>query len=512
MTRHQTALALAVFAATAILGVLARPLLPIDETRYLAVAWEMRIDRSFLVPHLNGALYADKPPLLFWLINLVWAISGVSETAARLVAPAFGLGTVAATSLLGRRLWPDDPLVGGRAAVILAGFGSFAVFAGLTMFDAMLALAVVLGLLALLWARSSLWGWVAFGVALALGGFSKGPVILIHLLPVALLMPLWSDARWGRTLGGAGLAILVGLAIIALWLVPALAVGGPDYRNAVLWEQHAGRVTESFAHERPWWYFLAILPLLLWPWAWSPGLLRALPRLDPRGDRGLRLCLIWAGATLLLFSLISGKQTHYLLPTLAAAALIFARALGAERFAGLRALLAAAVPAMAGLGMIAAAAGLYPVGRIENLAAPAWAAALAGLSLLAVAAVALLRLRGSGLVFLASGTLLVASILFAFGAPGRVYSPDPMATLLAPHDSGGVAIAGSAYHGEFSFAARLTRPVVELANRAEAEAWLAANPDGVVIARADRDDGPATPPTTVVTFRDRPYGVWGPTR
>ena len=33
------------------------PPLPIDETRYLAVAWEMRSTGEFLVPHLNGALY-----------------------------------------------------------------------------------------------------------------------------------------------------------------------------------------------------------------------------------------------------------------------------------------------------------------------------------------------------------------------------------------------------------------------------------------------------------------------
>jgi hypothetical protein len=45
------------------------PVLPIDETRYLAVAWEMRLHGDFLVPHLNGAPYSDKPPLLFWLIN-----------------------------------------------------------------------------------------------------------------------------------------------------------------------------------------------------------------------------------------------------------------------------------------------------------------------------------------------------------------------------------------------------------------------------------------------------------
>ena len=57
-------------------GLALRPPLPVDETRYLAVAWEMWRDGNFLVPHLNGEAYSHKPPLLFWLINLGWGYSG----------------------------------------------------------------------------------------------------------------------------------------------------------------------------------------------------------------------------------------------------------------------------------------------------------------------------------------------------------------------------------------------------------------------------------------------------
>ena len=31
-----------------------RPILPIDETRYISVAWEMWLDKNWLVPHING--------------------------------------------------------------------------------------------------------------------------------------------------------------------------------------------------------------------------------------------------------------------------------------------------------------------------------------------------------------------------------------------------------------------------------------------------------------------------
>ena len=74
-------------AALAALQLWLRPLLPVDETRYLAVAWEMWWRGDFLLPWLNGEPYSHKPPLLFWLIHALWALFGVSELAARF--PAF---------------------------------------------------------------------------------------------------------------------------------------------------------------------------------------------------------------------------------------------------------------------------------------------------------------------------------------------------------------------------------------------------------------------------------------
>ena len=37
-----------------------------DEARYAEVAREMLLTGEYLVPHLNGDLYTQKPPLQFW--------------------------------------------------------------------------------------------------------------------------------------------------------------------------------------------------------------------------------------------------------------------------------------------------------------------------------------------------------------------------------------------------------------------------------------------------------------
>ena len=48
-----------------------RPLLPVDETRYMSVAWEAHVRGDSLVSHLNSETYAHKPPLLAHQCRLV---------------------------------------------------------------------------------------------------------------------------------------------------------------------------------------------------------------------------------------------------------------------------------------------------------------------------------------------------------------------------------------------------------------------------------------------------------
>ncbi|TPE51032.1 ArnT family glycosyltransferase [Amaricoccus solimangrovi] len=499
--RDRTWIALLAFGLVAVLGVFARPVLPVDETRYLAVAWETWLHGNWLVPRLNGAPYAHKPPLLFWLINLVWSMTGVSDIPARLVAPAAGFASIWATSRLARALWPGDPGIGGRAAMILAGTSVFTLYAGLTMFDTLLGLAVLGGVFAILRGGQTRRGWIGLGVALAAGGIAKGPVILIHLLPVALAAPLWAGIPARRMLTGLGLAIATGVALIALWLVPAAVLGGPEYRAAVLWTQTAGRVSSSLGHARPWWFFLPLVPALLWPFGWSPTLWRRLAGLAPRTDRSLRLPLIWAGSALVLFSIVSGKQAHYLVPTLPAVALILARAAGETRFP---ARLAAAPLVVIGLACLGAALGLVG-GDAAILLRPRLLAALIGLGFLGCAWLAW-RLRGTDLLWVGLLPLVLVNLLFLYGAPGRIYDPVPIASFIAPADGAGIAVLGDEYNGEFTFAARLRNPVATLTPDA-AGAWLAADPGRVLVARRDRP-APAGEPAFGVVYRGHPYGVW----
>ena len=76
-----------------------------DETRYASVAWEMWLRGDFLVPYINGEPYSHKPPLLFWLIHLGWALFGVNDWWPRLVAPLCALGSVPLLLKMEKLLW-----------------------------------------------------------------------------------------------------------------------------------------------------------------------------------------------------------------------------------------------------------------------------------------------------------------------------------------------------------------------------------------------------------------------
>lgn len=504
---HPVALAIGFLLLTTVLGLLLRPLAPIDETRYLAVAWEMHTTGDWLVPTKNFALYSDKPPLLFWVINLVWLVTGVSGFAARLVGPAFACLAIWLVAQLARRLWPQDTGACGRAALALAGTAVFALSGSLTMFDVPLTVAVLCGLIALDTTQpQGWWSWTGFGAAIAMGVLTKGPVILFHLLPAALLLPLWSQngIRWRQLPVRLGFALAVALGLITLWLVPAAITGGPSWREAVLWHQSAGRLAESFAHARPWWWYLALLPVLGFPLIWSPALWRAGWQTSWRQDRGLRLCLIWVGTALFLFSLTSGKQLHYLVPELPALALIAARLGRRSPDFGLQPAVVAA--SLAALAAVVAGLGPLPL-QLRTLFDPA-GALLAWAFLVAALCVLAIRWRGAaGAMILSLGLLLATNLLIGTTKTAQIYDAARIGARLAAQQSGGLAFTGGPYHAEFNFSARLTQPVTALPDRDALVAWADLHPQGLITGQTD-GFAPNWPPRETILFRNRDYGIW----
>jgi 4-amino-4-deoxy-L-arabinose transferase-like glycosyltransferase len=510
---------LAAWALLAFVPLALRPLLPIDETRYATVAWEMWSRGDFLVPHLNGLPYSDKPPLLFWLIQLGWGIFGVDEAWPRLLPALFSLANLFLTAALARRLWPDRPAVARTAPAVLVGLLLWSVFTGMLMFDMLVAFCVLLALLGVeaAWRRGGVLPWLQVGAALGLGILAKGPVVFLAPLLAAVLAPWWGGRRPGwRWWAGLLAAVAVAAGIALSWALPAARAGGPAYANAILFSQTGERVVHSFAHRRPWWWYLAMLPLLLYPYSFWPPLWRALGSLRPRAaDTGTRFCLAWTLPALAVFSLISGKQPHYLLPLFPGFALLAARLLATPEPASAPGRWAA-VPAAAFLLLPASALAAAPL-LARRSGAPPWAGQVgpgAGV-LLGLAALACILFAGR--IFAARPaapsllTLLLIAALFAggSGAIRHAYDVRPAARYLAAAEREGRPIAWAGdYHGQLHFLGRLTRPFQEIPSGA-GEAWLAEHPGGRLVEDLDELPPAAGRPALVQPYRTGVLAIWG---
>ena len=475
------------------------PATPIDETRYLAVAWEMRRSGDLLLLHLNGAPYADKGPLLFWLINFGWLVAGVHVWVVRIGILAASMATLILFDTLARRLHPRGELA-AHATLILAGILFFALFSSAIMFDVVLATCVLIALHGVLDLDARRWrnGTLILALGLGLGLLTKGPVVLLDVGLVALLAPWWSTTAREHKAGWYGcflLGVLGGMAIALIWAIAAYGVQG--FWETIVLRQTVGRVTKSFAHARPIWWYLMVLPLMLLPWTVSLRAPWRAWRDSFVATKAARFGMAWFLPAFVVFCFFSGKQMHYLLPLLPGLALYLAAVLGHEG-ASLRGRLFAVLLLLVGIVLTALpylAANAHDIPVLNRLIRngeltesllllfggvwPLWGlmAIVLGLGLL-MRGRATVSLRSLALSSVAASS--IGMLALAQGV-GPYLDVSAAAMRIAQAQAAGTPIAHLGWHhGLFEFAGRLTQPL-EKVDYANLRTWCVAHPDGEIV-------------------------------
>jgi 4-amino-4-deoxy-L-arabinose transferase-like glycosyltransferase len=418
----------AAFLALYFTAIVFRPLLPIDETRYLTAAWEMYLRHDWFAPlTVNFQPYHHKPPLLFWLVNLSWTVFGVSRWAATIPVVLASMTSVILLGALCKRLVPDLQL---RAQLTLLGMFSFLIYSTAILFDLTLTVFVLAALLTLLaYAKSRRKKYVALlGLWLGLGVLTKGPVAYLYVLFPVLLGPYWAEDSRHRSswyLGALAALVLSFIPVLA-WLIPVLKSSSNEFGYWLVWEQTAGRITGSYAssHDRPVYFYLLVLPVMCLPWLLFPRFWTQLRELRTgfNDHRGIRFLVTWFVPTFIAFSLIGGKQPHYMTPLLPGVAILFAYL-------------------------------------------------LRGLSTRTVQVTAALML----VLFIGGHYAMSKTVMSR-------YDLRPVAAYVAEHRDRDWAYYNR-YRGEFTFMARLQKPVESITSLEALAAWFDAHPDGLAVVR-----------------------------
>ncbi|MDY6952605.1 MAG: glycosyltransferase family 39 protein [Thermodesulfobacteriota bacterium] len=324
-TIHYPALLVMAWLVFFILPIGNRGLWAPDEPRYVQVAWEMWRAKSYFIPLMNGEIYAEKPPLFFWLVILFSKLFSF-ETASRWVSALSALGTILLTYVLGRQI--GNKRLGFTASLVLVTCGLYTWLMTTGNIDTTLTFFTTLSLYFYLkWdsEKKRSFSILAYG-ACGLGILAKGPVALV--IPW-LVYALWEIVKHFR---GEGMSLLhlvwgpfVAMAIVSVWLIPACITAGPEYTQTIIFKQNLGRAVKSFAHVRPWYYYFYTYPFHTLPWfIVFVGALGQFRRVFAGKGSAFSIVVLWLGTVFIFFSLLSGKREGYLLPSFPAFSLIIA--------------------------------------------------------------------------------------------------------------------------------------------------------------------------------------------
>ncbi len=459
---------------------------PLEETRQLAVAWEMWRDSQWWVPQLNGQPYIDHPPLLYWLIHSGWWLLGVDATWPFIVPVVFQALSLFWAGRIGRLLWPHSGMA-TTTVVLLSGLLPWAAISTALIFEFLLTACVLLGMLGLVLSdQGRYWqGTLLLGLAIAGGLLSYGSAILVYLLPVALLAPWWAastQSGWRWSLSTV-MALLLGVGLAALWLLLASQQAGRDYAVAVITQQFYTPVHTLLTGDQPLWGFVPLLPLVFFPWLLWPTAWQALASLSCQ-DRGVKFILAWLVPSFVLLSLNSHKQPQDLLPLLPAFSLLLAWGLLSLPLRQERALL----PAL-GVLIWAGVVSSVPMvaawhGGSEGLTGmhPAWGVVIA---VLAVGIACTRSFWSQRVLLLSSTTLVLVMVIHLSVLRSLTPAYDVRATshYLAELQQQSRPIAHlSRYNGQFHFAGRLTADLTEVYSLRELRTWSRQHPEGWVVA------------------------------
>ena len=348
--------ALALLVVVVWLAVLpSRPLFNPDEGRYAEIPREMLVGGDWVIPHLDGLAYIEKPPLQYWATALCLRIFGTTVFAARLYSALTALGCLACVWWAARRIWSAG--AARRATAVLASLSLYPVIGQLLSLDMSLTffMTAALGgfLVAQAGAPAASRGAMLLAWAAAAGGvLTKGLVAVA--IPAAVLVLYTAIARdwspWRRLHLRLGLPLFLVISVPWYWLAARRL---PDFLEFFFVHEHFARYLTNVAdREEAWWFFVPVF--LAGSLPWTVAGLRVLAtgwrRRGATGEFDASLFLwIWVVFVVGFFSLSDSKLIPYVLPAMPALALL----IGGSPLSVLRrdVLLAAALVLLAGVGL-----------------------------------------------------------------------------------------------------------------------------------------------------------------
>ena len=292
---------------------------PNNELRYLSIIDEALRNGNFFTFTLDGEIYADKPPLSFWLMmagkallggHRMWFLSLLSFVPALVV-------------LMTMEKWVrrEKPSTHQPDALLMLMTGGFFLALAITIrMDMLMVMFITLSLYTffkIYRGEGKKRDAYLFPLYAFLALFSKGPVgILVPLLSTLLFLFYRGKIRTWKQYWGwkSWLVLLLGCGI---WFAGVYMEAGDAYLNNLLVHQTVGRGVNAFHHKSPFYYYAIAIWYSLAPWMFlSVGLIIAgvvRKKIQTETEKFFLTIIL---TTFTMLSLVSSKLAVYMLPAI----------------------------------------------------------------------------------------------------------------------------------------------------------------------------------------------------
>ena len=318
------------------------------------IARNMLTSHDWVTARLDGVVYLEKAPLVYWAIAASYEIFGVHDWAARVPIALSAIALCWLTMAFGA--WAFDKRAGFYAGLCMATCIGLFLFTRVLIPDVMLTFTVALAMWAFLRALDDeephprFWAFV-LAANLGLGLLLKSLIgvlfpIAAGVIYLAVTHQLFSAATWRRLRPISGLLII--LLIAAPWHIlatlrnpPYFAFtlhSGPGQYHGFFWFFFINEQLLRFLNLRyprdyntvPRLYFWLLHLAWLFPWSvYFPAIAKLSFKPIDRAGRTRLVALCWAGFVLIFFT-FSTTQEYYSMPCYPALALLLGSAMVME--------------------------------------------------------------------------------------------------------------------------------------------------------------------------------------
>ena len=315
------------------------------------IARNMLSSGDWVTARLDGVVYLEKAPLIYWLIAISYKIFGAHDWAARIPVALAAMALAWLTAAFG--VWAFGKQQGFYAGLIMATCIGIFLFTRILIPDVMITLTVALAMWAFLRALDEeerhprFWA-ATLAVSIGLGLLLKSLIGIVFPIAAGLIFLLvtrqfFLGRTWKRLHPFSGALIV--LVVAAPWHVlatlrnpPYLVFtlhSGPGEYHVFFWFFFINEQLLRFLNLRyprdyntvPRLYFWLFHLLWLFPWSvYLPALAKLSFKPVDRAGRTRLLALCWAGFILVFFT-FSTTQEYYSMPCYPALALLLGSAM-----------------------------------------------------------------------------------------------------------------------------------------------------------------------------------------